>query len=567
MSYSKILLYGPGNAGKSTILKQILYSRLLYLNEEEQSAFMKKNFGGSRPIAIRNMIDSVQILCEEVQFLEPESKHLIEKIPARNSKPKWSKITFNQAEVIQNLWGNENSPGLLQRIWLQRHAFRPNNKFIHDNTEHFLPKAQLIVNEENEFVGDDIMHCREQTQDIVVLAVPWQTVKAGTTNTENFVLQIMDVGGQKASLTEYEAMPEYRDYRTKASIVFVAIPVGEYDMVREGGNNLERGFEMLEEIANYSATVKPKCWRYCNSEEDNRQKMIVVFLTKVDILECKVKAGGSGLPIRESWPDQENPWIKDEYFALGSSEVRYPKYEGDPHNADAILKYFETRCRTILNDAGHNSLGLTKECTAVIVDQMSPLLNNLLNELMVVALKNFGFVETQICRSCGNYTRSEPTMPVCINNKCSKFRKILEQKPTSMQCAECERGLFKVCCNPTCSDYYATGGKFDVNEEKCTKCNYEFESFVCKDPACELFQTFQPLIGQKTTWCCWLEDVFRGDPDLVARQKQISRYKKYQHVTFEEGKAPQQGPQINPMQQSRSVEKRASQMVEMGSTY
>jgi len=291
---SQVLMFGPGQAGKSTIVKSL---RFILSGKSSFKEFLEDR-GEKERVRMQmriNIVEAVHCLCVQAQ------KHLtLEEFEAQRQDLSLDLImgdslkaqfSTKQARVIKAFWESH----LGKRIWQLRNE---KNYEIHDNANEFIPKCDLICRNDYEPTLDDFLLYRQETK----FLEEFKLEMSETSENRRF-LQIMDCGGQANHQQMYQSEKSFRDFSQEASLLFLVIPIG--DLGKESEKKcITDGFLILDSLLSADLFVhktgkdgKPKI------DEDGKpkiaesvsfqQKVIVVFLNKKDKLRELVEHTGA----------------------------------------------------------------------------------------------------------------------------------------------------------------------------------------------------------------------------------------------------------------------------------
>ena len=277
----RIVLAGPGKAGKSTVQKAArlaMSSRecadkaVTAAYSEDERKFMLKKIR-------RNIIDSTLLLTKTLRENEDkfkpttEEKELLHrKIPVESRL--WGPLEVEQAEAIVNLW----NCGLLKRVFDD--MFSRDENSVDSCAAYFLPQATRFAGKDdvhNKLLANDVLYQREETKKIEIseFVYPLEAPPA-----EQTVVNFLDVGGQKKWLDLARTDPTHTDFVFRSRSYFVIVPIGDFDVFDEGVDRVSRSLKVLLDLF------------YMEGREFSPQKKIfVVFLNKSDTFKLKLDDG------------------------------------------------------------------------------------------------------------------------------------------------------------------------------------------------------------------------------------------------------------------------------------
>ncbi|KAJ6244094.1 guanine nucleotide-binding protein g(o) subunit alpha [Anaeramoeba flamelloides] len=277
----KLLLLGPGESGKSTILQQI---QIIHQNGY-QSTNERLKF---RNTILQNLLHSIKSLIQaSVHFnvgLESKNQRLAEKVISL--KPDFTKITNEHCQIIKRLWKDKG----IQKTYKIRHKFH-----LFDCAKFFLDNTEQILDPEYIPTVEDILKSRSRTTGIADIPFSYDSL--------NF--RIWDVGGQRNERRKWIHCFE------RVSVVIFVVSLSEYDQkLFEDGKvrRMQESVLLFDEICNSR-------WF---SETD-----IVLFLNKVDLFREKIKKKNLTCCFKdyEGGCDYDNAfqYIKETFFNLNKN--------------------------------------------------------------------------------------------------------------------------------------------------------------------------------------------------------------------------------------------------------
>jgi len=261
---SRILLIGTGEAGKTTVMKQIQIFHDKGFTEEQKLDF--------KAIIYKQVIKNVKILIREsaktdntaTQTFDMERANRINQFEERIA----DSISFD-IQVTPQLWED------LKEIWADKsiqETYNYNYKFIlDDSTKYFLDKLDILSSKDYKPDYQDILRLRVKTAAVVDKVFDYK----------DNPFRIIDVGGQRSERRKWiHCFPDI------TALIF-CIAISEYDQnLREDNitKRLDETFRVFEDVINN---------KYFKS------KPIIVFLNKMDIFEEKLKKR----PINQYYPE------------------------------------------------------------------------------------------------------------------------------------------------------------------------------------------------------------------------------------------------------------------------
>ncbi|KAI8903999.1 guanine nucleotide binding protein, alpha subunit [Gorgonomyces haynaldii] len=246
-----ILLLGPGDAGKSTVLKQFVLLHGQGFTESELEHY--------KLVIHSNIINNMKVL------LKGRSLH---GYPISHSAQLNVKMTVDLMKLLPEQMISQETWDRIQIAWQDpavQEAYKTRELipgFI-DNYDYFYNKMDKIIQPEYVPSDDDILMCR-QTSDLV---------------TETFVdvgeklINIIDVAGQEDKRMKWAPLFE----KNVSAIIYVLSCVSYCQMMEENTskNKLLDAFELYDQLVQHPI-LKPKNF--------------IVFLNKVDLLPNRLAA-------------------------------------------------------------------------------------------------------------------------------------------------------------------------------------------------------------------------------------------------------------------------------------
>jgi len=251
---NKLLLFGAGESGKSTVFKQIitLYGRGFTEPEREVYA----------PIIYNNIIISIKTLCRYSQKygpVSPDNQQALEAID--ELKGSEQRLDSDICELILQLWAD---PGI-QETYNQRSHFQ-----LTDSTSYFMSKLREICVDGYIPTKQDVLRCRARTTGILEYDF----------EVDGSRFKLFDVGGQRNERKKW-----IHCFENVTAVLFIAA-MSEYDQVLFEDEKTNRLFEALNLFT-----------EICNSRWFTQTSMIL-FLNKRDLFADKI----SKVPLTSCFP-------------------------------------------------------------------------------------------------------------------------------------------------------------------------------------------------------------------------------------------------------------------------
>ena len=337
----RILLLGPGESGKTTILNQM--RKIHGVMRSEQSMEMVVS------VIRRNIVKYMALLCVKAKHLEivvtnNESHEHATKVVTyamtketaadsidinrgfnkkedmadlMGSNLKLSSICPNDVlESIKFLWKNEPA---IQEVLRNRSKFQ-----IHDNVSHFFDSIDRAFDENFEPTDDDILRLRMRTSGFtestftvfldpkqsngnINLIIPNNNNIDKNKNFKKESFIFIDVGGQRSERRKW--MTIMKDDSQIQAVLYV-VAISEFDMKCFEDNETMRLDEALE------------LFEKCGREGILSDKSVTIFFNKYDLFTEKLES-----IINNTNPDQHD------------FKSYYRDFHGDGTNASQIIDY------------------------------------------------------------------------------------------------------------------------------------------------------------------------------------------------------------------------------------
>ncbi|GAA5821134.1 hypothetical protein JCM10212_006432 [Sporobolomyces blumeae] len=255
----RTLMLGPGESGKSTVVKQLRLAYSSPFSREERERF--------REVVFMNTLQSMQATLFGFEATNTD-------FPSERQKLASFLLMLEAEDVLDpaTLSFNPSVAKAIQAIWAEpatKLVVANRSKFqLNDSAEYFfdaIPRTSAV----NYLPTDeDILHTRVQNTGIVE---------------ENFFLEgtkvvVIDVGGQRSERKKW-----IHCFEDVQLLLFVA-SISEYDQY------------LFEDESQPRLTETLALWEGIASSPWFRKTPIVLFLNKTDILEAKVAANPQSIP-------------------------------------------------------------------------------------------------------------------------------------------------------------------------------------------------------------------------------------------------------------------------------
>uniref|UniRef100_A0A0M3HW52 Guanine nucleotide-binding protein G(Q) subunit alpha n=1 Tax=Ascaris lumbricoides TaxID=6252 RepID=A0A0M3HW52_ASCLU len=296
----KLLLLGPGESGKSTVLKQM---RIIHLN-----GFSDQELLNRRSAIYSNTVQSMFQLLEGMDQLvikmsNPDRQADAEVIRSvilheTDCLPFSDRLYY----ALKNLWNDIN----VQKAYERRNEIQ-----LNDSAKYFFDSLDRLY--EPNFMPT--------TQDVLMTRVPTIGVSEVRYTYKDIDFRIFDVGGQKSERRKWIHCFDNVD-----AILFI-IAISEYDQtLREDGktNRMLDSLQLFHDVAN-SAFFK--------------EASIIVFLNKKDLFAEKIRRVNLNIAFPEF--KGENDYKTTTQFI----EEKFDQLNEDPHK----MVYMHLTCATDTN--------------------------------------------------------------------------------------------------------------------------------------------------------------------------------------------------------------------------
>ncbi|TPX41929.1 hypothetical protein SeLEV6574_g05852 [Synchytrium endobioticum] len=299
-----ILLLGAGEAGKTTVLKQM---QLLHKRN------CQSTFGDSERIQTRLKIcDGMTKL--DIPYGNPENAR--QKFILSDGGPDFIPVT---ADAIRALWNDTGIQECYRRSneyqlhdtakYNRLHTNRPRHPGMsHQDNGHTRQVSLLIMSEDGvEFAS-------------VAMIAKVYILGEFIFEEEKLTLRVVDVGGQRSERRKWVSC-----FEDITATIFVAA-ISEYDQVLqedESKNRMEEAIRLFDQIINSR-------WFLTTH--------VILFLNKVDILETKYQERGDD-SIKRHWPDYKGTSLED---AINFFKARFLEVNGHKNK----MIHAHTTCAT-----------------------------------------------------------------------------------------------------------------------------------------------------------------------------------------------------------------------------
>ncbi|CAB3371828.1 Hypothetical predicted protein [Cloeon dipterum] len=250
----KILLLGAGDAGKTTIIKQM---KILHI-----SGFSDKERQEQADVVRKNVHEAMCCLCKKLheEELEKNGKKFQEAVDyvIEANLP----FTEEYYQAVALLWENETI----------KDCFKRTNEFqIFDSAKYFLDKFETIRRHDYIPSDQDILYCRKKTTGIQKVEFTVKIPKKYGGGSQDFWM--FDVGGQRGERRKWIQV-----FDGIHAVLFL-VASSSFDQIwreESSTNRLHEALSLFKDV-----------WdsRYL------RDSGVILFLNKQDVLEQKLKSG------------------------------------------------------------------------------------------------------------------------------------------------------------------------------------------------------------------------------------------------------------------------------------
>lgn len=318
----KLLLLGPSESGKSTILKQF---KLIY--DRDYTTEERKRY---TEVIRSNVIDSLSTLAQglfdlNVAIGSPENEIHADRIKKFfNDNMAFTK-SFSDPVIRQFLYSGETPPQIIESaIKLSRDTGileclrRGNELQLYDSANYFVAKVEKIF--ASDYVPSD--------QDILQSRIITTKVTEHRVSIKGNHFKIYDVGGHRAARKRW--VPYFDDV---TAIIYVAA-ISAYDQVlteNRSVNRLVDAFALFEQVVNHESLSKIP---------------VILFLNKIDLLQQRLTVS----PVKNYFKDYKGDntyddvrkWCSKKFLALNHTKERkmyvHYTFATDTNQIKAVLR-------------------------------------------------------------------------------------------------------------------------------------------------------------------------------------------------------------------------------------
>ncbi|KAG8222920.1 hypothetical protein J437_LFUL000214 [Ladona fulva] len=285
----KILLLGAGEAGKTTIIKQMKILHIKGFTDKERQDKVKE--------VLANIHEAIACLCSNLSILEPpvklENEDYLEGLNFILEAEPQDKFTKEYFRWVEKLWNDKG----IQECYNRANEFQ-----LIESGKYFLDKLHAVQNENYVPSDQDILHCRRKTTSIQRIEFSIDVPKRFGGGTQDFWM--IDVGGQRSERKKWIQV-----FAGIQAILFLVASSSFDQTLREKNqvNRMEEALNLFDDVWNSKFLL---------------DSGFILFLNKQDVLEDKIRKG------------------KD----IGNYFPDYRTYNMDPKDGNTGDEYMRTRC-------------------------------------------------------------------------------------------------------------------------------------------------------------------------------------------------------------------------------
>lgn len=250
----KLLLLGPGESGKSTIVKQIKIIHKSYFTRDEclEYAPIVHNNTIQSLIAIIRGMNKLGISLDDPSKMDDVQYFVESIIRAEQDNNRMPDMTSKLAAAMQSLWEDKNV----------KKCFERSNEYqLNDSAGYFLNSLPRISDPAYVPTQQDVLRTRVKTTGIIEFDFKYR----------GLTFRLFDVGGQRSERSKW-----IHCFSNVTAIIF-CVALSDYDLnlyEDDKINRMKESLELFESICNNK-------WFLDTS--------IILFLNKRDIFEEKLK--------------------------------------------------------------------------------------------------------------------------------------------------------------------------------------------------------------------------------------------------------------------------------------
>jgi len=251
---NKLLLLGPGESGKSTIVKQLRIintegDKSRWISDEERIGF-KSVIHSNTILSMSALLKALQ-KDERIDQLDEENQQNAALLlsPEINATPE---LSPDVADAVKSLWD--------QKIIRDRFKNKSDVQII-DSASYFFDNIERVAKADYIPTDQDILYSRTRTSGITEFCF----------NLAGTMIRLVDVGGQRSERRKWIHCFD------EVTCIFFIVAVSEFDQKLredESTNRLREAFILFKEVSEYDAF---------------KQIPIILFLNKKDLFEEKIQ--------------------------------------------------------------------------------------------------------------------------------------------------------------------------------------------------------------------------------------------------------------------------------------
>jgi len=335
----RILLLGPGDSGKTTILKQMKKIHNKY--DENDSRIMTQYIQDA-------VVGYMKMLCYQSAILHDQydEKTLVSAQFEDIRKEFLSlqspyDLTKQIANNIKTLWTDNGIRETLNK----RHYYQ-----IHDNVEYFFDRIDIISSPDYVPNFDDYLRIRTRSTGFAQTKLVANIDKFG-----QHIFEFTDVGGQRSERKKW-----MRFISEDIHAVLYIIAISDYDLKLFEDNKTNR----LIEAINLFKTIMIKGKFFTN-------KSVLLFFNKYDLFKEKIKK----VPITVAFDD-------------------FPTNEMNPNDEDDVVRFVAGKFLQVFEDQNVNLAGPLHilRTTALDTDNIDKVFRDITLDLVKQNLRNYGIM-------------------------------------------------------------------------------------------------------------------------------------------------------------------------------
>eukprot|EP00486_Rosalina_sp_Unknown_P001936 CAMPEP_0201575724 /NCGR_PEP_ID=MMETSP0190_2-20130828/21102_1 /ASSEMBLY_ACC=CAM_ASM_000263 /TAXON_ID=37353 /ORGANISM="Rosalina sp." /LENGTH=378 /DNA_ID=CAMNT_0048005703 /DNA_START=127 /DNA_END=1266 /DNA_ORIENTATION=+ len=340
----RIILLGPGDSGKTTVLKQM---RKIHGPKNKQNGNENEAIdAGFATIVRERIMNYMKILCTQSIKLgvdvEEKNNELRHFFASELSAPFGNHCNVENCEKIKTLWNDEGIKQTLKR----RREYQ-----IPDNVEYFMDeRLDDIASNEYIVTFKDFLRIRMRTTGFM------SEVFKKSINGAEHQFMFTDVGGQRSERGKWMTM-----MHDDIDAVLYVVAISEFDLFCFEDQKTPR----LDEALKLFETILTN--GFCNG------KTVTLFFNKYDLFEQKLK-DPTAKTIADIYPDD------------------FPK-DRDPRNCDHVVQYIYDKFLALYKEAEPASENNPHHhrTTALDTEQIELLMQDIEGDLIRARLIHVGF--------------------------------------------------------------------------------------------------------------------------------------------------------------------------------